>query len=125
VPDNGFLIKEDGSLVINDQYYYYKQVTRAGQPGTEVATVINYDPALGAIAFKATCEKNQNAFVLINKSEDSKNVTIHVHHGDSDSYEAVRTMRGEQYSKLGIVKVVHGTITYVSPPRSVTTFFSL
>jgi O-glycosyl hydrolase len=123
--DKAFLIKEDGSLIITDQYYYYKQVTRAGQPGMEVASVLNYDPALGAMAFKATSEENQNAFVLINKSEESKTVTIYVHHGDSETYDAVRTMNGEQYKKLGTVKLVNGAITYACPPRSVTTFFSL
>ena len=123
--DKAFLIKEDGSLVITDQYYYYKQVTRAGQPGTEVVAVINYDPAIGAMAFRAPCENNRNAFVLINKSEDSKTVTIHLHHGDSDRYDAIRTMRGEKYQKQGIVKLIEGAITYECPPRSVTTFFSL
>ena len=91
----------------------------------EVASVLNYDPALGAMAFKATSEKNQNAFVLINKSEESKTVTIYVHHGDSETYDAVRTMKGEQYRRLGTLKLVNGAITYASPPRSVTTFFSL
>lgn len=121
--DKAFVIKEDGSLAISDQYYYFKQVTRAGQPGMEVAAVINNDPALGAIAFKATSDKNQDAFVLVNKSEQPKNVTIYVHHGKSPKYEVFRTMNGEQYENKGVVRVQDGSFTYDCPARSVTTFF--
>jgi O-glycosyl hydrolase len=123
--DKAFLIGEDGSLLITEQFYYYKQVTRAGQPGMEVATVINMDPSLGAIAFKATSEKDRNAIVLVNKSNASKDVTMHVHSGTGNSYEVVRTSRGEKYKKLGTFNLVQGAISYECPPRSVTTFFSL
>ncbi len=55
--ESAFLIEEDGSLEISRLYYFYKQITRAGQPGMEVAEVINYDPALGAAAFRAKDEQ--------------------------------------------------------------------
>jgi O-glycosyl hydrolase len=121
--DRAFLIKEDGSLEISSLYYYYKQISRAGQPGMEVAEVINYDPALGAVAFKATDDRQKNAFVLVNKSEDNKEVELNIHGHEGSQFQLFRTMEGENYKNLGTLKYNNGIVMYQCPPRSVTTFF--
>ncbi len=122
--DKAFLINRDGSMVVTDRYYYFKQITRAGQPGMHVAEVINLDPALGAIAFKAELKGHRNSFVVINKSEKVKNVTIHVHGGIGTEYEGIRTMEGEHYKPLGKMSFENGVLLYECPARSVSTFFS-
>lgn len=123
--DKAFLIWKDGSMEVTDRYYYYKQVTRAGQPGTQVAEVINLDPALSAMAFKAGDEGQADAFVLVNKSEETKVVTIHIHGSISSRFQAFRTMEGEKYSALKIQIPNHNLLEYTCPGRSVTTFFSV
>ncbi len=122
--DKAFLIWKDGSMEVTDRYYYYKQVTRAGQPGMEVADVINYDPALGILAFKAGRPDQRNAFVLVNKSDKEKEVTLHIHGVQGQIFDAYRTMEGENYRSLGEMTVSpEGTLVYPAPPRSVSTFF--
>ena len=121
--DKAFLIRRDGTLGVSDLYYFYKQVTRAGQPSMHVADVVNMDPSLGAIAFTAGKEGQADSFVLINRSDKTKRVTIHIKGGNSSDYTLFRTMEGENYASLGEATQTGGTLFYESPPRSVTTFF--
>jgi hypothetical protein len=120
--DKAFAIHRDGSMEVTDRYYYYKQVSRAGQPGMQVVEVINLDPALGAIAFNAVEAGQQDAFVLVNKSDKSKSVTIHLH-GSRGIFKALRTSNDENYSNAGTMDINDGTLVYFCPARSVTTFF--
>jgi len=122
--DKAFLIKEDGSLEISPLYYYYKQITRAGQPGMQVAEVINYDPALGAVAFKASIKKQEDAFVVVNKSEETKEVALYLHGQKGNHFQHYRTMEGENYKDLGIIVFKEDAAQYECPPRSVTTFLT-
>lgn len=122
--DKAFAIHMDGAVTVSDRYYYYKQVTRAGQPGMRVAEVINLDPALGCMAFKATSPDQHDAFVLINKSEQSKQVRIDIT-GSSQRFTSYRTMEEEKYNSLGETEVKEDAIYYDCPPRSVTTFFAV
>lgn len=123
--DNVFLIKEDGSLEISPLYYYYKQITRAGQPGMEVAELINYDPALGVLAFRAADTEHRNSFILVNKSEDKKRVRLYIHGDNCRQFKIYRTMKGENYKDLGLSTLDENLIMYDCPPRSVSTFFSM
>lgn len=115
-----FLIKEDGSLVINKGYYYYKQLTRAGQPGSQVIEVFNYDPSLGVMAFSG----EQNSMVIINKSEVDKLIEITVQGLDAELLEGYRTSASEDYQKIADIVLEGKTFTYNSPARSVNTFFA-
>jgi O-glycosyl hydrolase len=123
--DKAFLIWKDGSMEVSDRYYYYKQVTRAGQPGSLVAAVINLDPALGAIAFKGTASDQQDAFVLVNKSKEHKRVILYIRGSESTDFKIYRTREGENYKDLGTQSTTDGAMVYECPARSVTTFFSI
>ena len=118
-----FAVHRDGTVTVTPSYYFYKQVTRAGQPGMQVAEVINMDPVLGAIAFKATKEDQTDAFVLINRSQNTKEVRLKIY-SSSDSFKLYRTCEGESYKELGVYTTRENWITYPCPPRSVTTFFA-
>jgi hypothetical protein len=65
----------------------------------------------------------QDAFVVVNKSEIFKEVNIHIH-GSSGLFQAFRTMEGESYRDLGIFEASQGKLYYECPPRSVTTFYN-
>ena len=123
--DKAFLIWKDGSMEVSDRYYFYKQVTRAGQPGSWVAEVINLDPALGAMAFKGTTSDQQDAFVLVNKSDTYKHVSLYIHGSESTDFKIHRTCTGENFKDLGTRPTTDGAMEYGCPPRSVTTFFAV
>lgn len=119
-----FNINEDGSFEILKGYYYYKQVTRAGQPGMKVAQVVNLDPALGVIAFASYDTKNPDAFVLINNSDKKKGVEISVKGSGSAQFDAYRTSGDENFKSIGIFKTNgDAEIMYDCPANSVTSFF--
>jgi O-glycosyl hydrolase len=122
--EKAFAIHRDGSFTVTDSYYYYKQLTRAGQPGMQVADVINYDPALGALAFAAVKPGQNDTFVLVNKSDTSKEVTIHLHGTSHSAFSVFRTRDGEHYKMLQPVRSEDGILNYDCPARSVSTFFS-
>ncbi|WP_319501292.1 hypothetical protein [uncultured Draconibacterium sp.] len=121
--DGAFKINEDGSLEILKGYYYYKQITRAGQPGMKVAQVTYLDPAVTAIAFSSNNTKNPNAFLIINKSENDKEVEITVRGSNSKSFEVFRTSAVDDYKQLNDIKMSGKNLIYYSPAGSVTTFF--
>ncbi|MEM9324142.1 MAG: hypothetical protein AAGA85_00735 [Bacteroidota bacterium] len=117
--DKAFVIGEDGELTVTKNYFYYKQVTRAGQPGRDVVEVISYDPAIGVIAF----EGEGSHMVLTNKSDKPKDVRITLHNATSRRFEAFRTSNTEDYEGIGIFEPSQSHLAYTAPPRSVTTFF--
>jgi O-glycosyl hydrolase len=122
--DKAFAIHRDGSITITDSYYYYKQVSRAGQPGMQVAQVINYDPSLGAMAFTSVDPEQQDAFVVLNKSEQNKLISIHVE-GSTEEFDVYRTTKNERYRSLGKMNTTEGCLRYSCPARSVSTFFAI
>ena len=48
---SGFWVDRQGGYVTDNDRYYYKQVSRAGQPGMSVAQVSSSDPNIRLIAF--------------------------------------------------------------------------
>jgi O-glycosyl hydrolase len=118
-----FNIREDGSLTIQPGYHYYKQISRAGQPGMQVAEVINLDPSLGAIAFAGADSKHPNAFLIINKSEIEKVVEITLTGTEALHFQVYRTSEAETYDPVGRMQVADRMLKYAAPARSVTTFY--
>lgn len=120
-----FNINEDGSFEILKGYYFFKQVSRAGQPGMKVAQVVNLDPALGVIAFASGNSKNPDAFVVINNSEKEKKLHITISDSDSESFEVYRTSPLENYKPLKNINMENHKLIYNCPAGSVTTFFGI
>lgn len=121
-----FLIKEDGSFKINPQYYFYKQVTRAGQAGMKVCRVVCLDPSLGVIAFSSNGTSNPDSFIIINRSDKPKDVTITISAGQYTDFQLVRSSDSEKYEMRGTCERDNkGRITYTAPEGSVTTFLGI
>ena len=120
---SAFLIHEDGTFDVLKGYYYYKQITRAGQPGMKVAQVTYLDPSVTAIAFASNNTNNPDAFLIINKSDKTKHVSITVHGIENDSFTAFRTSSHEDYLNIGEYEMSNKSFSYISPAGSVTTFF--
>ncbi len=118
-------VNEDGKYEIQPGYYFYKQVSRAGQPGMQVAWTMSMDSELPVIAFASNGTKNKNAFVIVNTSAKDKSVDITIKGNKSSKFRAFRTSRKEErYGDLGEMISIENKLLYTAPPNSVTTFFS-
>ena len=120
-----FHVFDDGTWKIRKGYYFYKQVTRAGRPGMAVATTISMDPQIKIIGFSSNGTNNPNAFVIINVSNDAKELQISLTGTDSESFEGYRSTNDETdlYKFLGTFNISKRVMNYDAPPGSVTTFF--
>lgn len=65
-PGTAFKVNENGKLEILPGYYFYKQISRAGQPGMAVARTMVRDSEMSIIAFASAKTKNPDAFTVIN-----------------------------------------------------------
>jgi hypothetical protein len=126
-PGSAFTVNEDGSYVVRCGYYFYKQITRAGQPGMAVCRTLSMDTEIPVMAFGQSKTKNQSAFVVTNmNSTAEKSVVVEVFGCDSKKFKAFRTTEDETnlYQEIGIFEVTDGKIIYEAPKGSVTTFFA-
>ena len=65
-PGTAIRVEEDGSYSVLDGYYWYKQVSRAGQPGMSVAYTECMDAEISLMAFGASESDNSDNFIVIN-----------------------------------------------------------
>jgi hypothetical protein len=120
-------VNEDGTYVVRPGYYFYKQVSRAGQPGMGVAHTISMDSEIPVIAFSSNGTKNKDAFVVVNTSTSKeKPVVVNVKGTSSKKFQAFRTNgEDEKYSDVGEYELVNGEMIYTAPKNSTTTFFAI
>jgi hypothetical protein len=123
-PGKAIGVDEQGNFTVEPGYYYYKQVSRAGQPGMGVAHVVSNDQELGFIAFASGRTKNPDAFVMFNISNSDKEVTIRIKGSKASGWETFRTSPAEKYAPLGVRASADNLLVYTSPARSVTTFYA-
>jgi hypothetical protein len=108
---------------VQPQYYYYKQLTRAGQKGMAVAKVNVADSSpVQLIAFASNGSENPDAFVVLNLSEEVQKVELSVKSNTAKSYKAFRSSSTEQYKEAGTFSIQDGKLLYNCPSGSVTTF---
>jgi hypothetical protein len=125
-PGTAFFVSAQGDYEVRPQYYYYKQLTKAGKPGMAVASVYadsEDNNGINLIAFSSNKTHNPDAFVVTNFSEDSKTIEITLSGTTTEEFQAVRSSKNEMYSGAGIYKISEGMIIYEAPEGSVTTFF--
>ncbi len=123
-PGTAFRVQEDGSFEVLRGYYFYKQVSRAGQPGTAVAWTMSMDSETCLIGFANNGSKHPDAFVVVNIGKDPKKIAVQVKGTKSLRFSAFRTSDAEdRYAPAGDFQVSEGTIVYNAPARSATTFF--
>lgn len=120
-------LTDDGELTVTKAYYYFKQLTRAGQANTRVSRVETNNENIQALAFDGSLTKNPDAFVIINKGDVSELISIRLSGNQYKSYKVYRTSEedhgDEDYKDAGVFKVKNSEIQYEVPAKSVTTFF--
>jgi hypothetical protein len=118
----------NGQIEITKAYYHYKQVSRAGQPGTAVAEVSSQDPEIGLIAFASNGTKNADAVTVINLAKSAKAVSIKVAGATARLFAAHLTTDSDygnrNYDPFTDFAYHDGTLEYVAPARSSTSFVS-
>jgi hypothetical protein len=123
-PGTALNIDEQGNVSVRPGYSWYKQVTRAGQPGMAVADVASNDGEVLALACSRNRTKSPDAFVISNIRNVPRTVSIRATGTDARSFEAFRSSANEGYATAGRAQPADGTITYIAPARSATTFFA-
>lgn len=132
-PGSAFTVYEDGSYKIRPGYYFYKQITRAGQPGMAVAQASAMDSEIAMIAFASNGTDTPDAFLVTNIKRKSQRVAMVIKGTNAKTFKAYRTTKSpdseideivEKYTPLGEFRVNDGMIVYDAPAGSVTTFFS-
>ena len=123
-PGSAIQVSEDSTYAVRRGYFYYKQISRAGQPGMAVARTSAMDSETPLIAFAANGTAHPDAFLVLNTSEEAKPVEVDVRGSSSERFAAYRTSdEADRYRSLGTFALEGGVLRYEAPPRSVTTFF--
>jgi O-glycosyl hydrolase len=126
-PGTAFFVSAEGNYEMKPQYYFYKQLTRAGKPGMAVATVkVEDDNNVGVnlIAFASNNTTNPDAFIVLNFSEIPQIIELSVNGTKAKDFKAFRTSSSEMYSEAGEFSLTDGKIVYDAPAGSVSTFFA-
>jgi hypothetical protein len=123
-PGSAFTVKEDGSYEVRRGYYFYKQVSRAGQPGMAVAKTTSMDSQIAVIAFANNKTDHADAIVVVNWADEPRKVNIEVKGSAYQRFGAFRTTNDEKdlYSPIGDFSLENNTILFDAPAGSVTTF---
>jgi O-glycosyl hydrolase len=126
-PGTAFFVSADGNYEVRPQYYFYKQLTTAGRPGMKVASV-NVEPGteqgINLIGFSSNGTKNPDAFIVLNLTGHSCDLSIRLTGTQSKVFRAFRSGEVDKYSDIGSFNVNDGKIEYTAPAGSVSTFFA-
>lgn len=124
---SAFFVFDDGSYKLRKGYYFYKQVSRAGQAGMKVANTVSRDAEVKIIAFSAGGTNNPDAFVVINMGSEEKELSIRISGTRSQSFDIYRSTNDESelYKSIGKEKTTDRHLEYLAPPGSVSTFFGI
>jgi O-glycosyl hydrolase len=123
-PGTAFRVQENGSYEVMRGFYYYKQVSRAGQTGMAVARTSAMDSEVALIGFAKNATRHPDAFVLVNVGKQDKLVAVRVRGSESTRFEAFRTTdEKDRYAGIGGFALKDGLLIYTAPARSATTFF--
>lgn len=125
-PGAAFHVNEDGTYDVLRGYYYYKLISRAGQPGMAVSPTMAMDSEIAIIAFAPNGTRHPSAFTVVNIKDRPTDLGILVKGSEGKTYHAYRTTDdGELYKDLGTFSLDDQDIlNYTAPARSGTTFFA-
>ena len=117
-PGTAFRVAEDGSYEVLRGYYYFKQLTRAGQPGMAVVKTFAMDSEVAVIGFARNGTKHPDAFAVVNLGKDKK-VAVKVLGAGSDSFQVFRTTdEKDRYEQVGQASLENDTIVFDAPAQS-------
>ncbi|MFC1569241.1 hypothetical protein ACFL4L_03335 [bacterium] len=119
-------INPAGNYEVRRGYYFYKQITRAGQPGMAVVRTWQEDSEIAIIGFAGNGTLNSDTFVVANLfKEGGKPVEINLLGTEAKLFEAYQTTEDmtNKYTYIGDFEVKNGKVICNTIAGSVTTFF--
>ena len=127
-PNAGCAVRvlEDGSYEIQKGYYFYKQATRAGQPGMAIAHTYSMDTQISIIGFASNGTGQPDAFIIIKWDKKwDKNIALKIKGTNAKKFHGYRTDNKDQnYSDIGRLEPEEGIFYYKAPLGTVTTFYA-
>jgi len=126
-PGCAIRVSEDGTYEVRPGYYFYKQLSRAGQPGMAVAAVTTTtDSGIELIAFARNGTAHPDAVVLLNGGRQPARVRLAVQGTEATNFRGFRTTRGaaEGYAPIGRLPLEQGTLELDLPDGAVATLFA-
>lgn len=124
-PNPGCAISVDssGTYTVNEGYYYYKQVSRAGMPGMKVVKTFSSEKDIYLIGFSQGRSQYADSFVIINNSDTPREIPVYIRNSSCNRFEVFRTSPDENFIALGSVKSKNNWITVELPAKSVVSCF--
>lgn len=122
-PGTAFNVIGDGTYAVQPGYYFFKQICRAGQPGTAVARTYSTETGVALMGFASNNTKNPDAFVVINNLDKGWDIEIILNGTEHKAFDGYRSSPDEKYVAIGRSVSEEGVIKYHAPAGSVTTFF--
>jgi hypothetical protein len=128
--NSGTAIRVDstGNYEITKGYYFYKQLTRAGYRGMDVAKTLLANPQAFLIAFAQSTSDHPDAFVLTSNIYIwSLPIEVSIKGSKYNKFRAFRSTEDgrEKFTDIGVFEVKNGTIIYDPPQGSTTTFIGI
>jgi O-glycosyl hydrolase len=125
-PGCAIRVSEDGSYTVLPGYYFYKQLSRAGQPGMAVATVTTTSGSdVELIGFASNGTKHPDAVVVLNNGRSPSRVRLSVQGTPARAFRGFRTTRNaeEKYASFGRLELKDGEVELELPGGAVATLF--
>jgi len=125
-PGTAFRVSEDGTYEVLRGYYYYKLLTRAGQPGMAVVRTTAMDSEVALLAFDRNGTKYPDAFVLVNIGMKDKRVTVSIRGSERETFAAYRTTdETDRFRDIGSLTLSDDDVLdYTAAARSATGFYA-
>jgi hypothetical protein len=118
-PNPGCAIRvfEDGTYAVQPGYHFYKQLSRAGQPGMAVATVTTTSGSdIELIGFAGNGTRHKDAVVVLNNGRSPSRVNLAVTGTAARTFRGFRTTRNaEEKHALRAVGAEGGQIEFELP----------
>lgn len=121
-PGTAFRVDRQGGYTVEPGYYYYKQVSRIGQPGMKVAEVTSGHPDVKIIAFSSNGTANPEALAVFNLSTTRRDMAIRVSGTTAVAFDGFTTNRANRYRPIGAFPLRNGVLEVTSFGESVATY---
>lgn len=115
-PGTAIRVHGDGGWNVEPGYYFYKVLSRAGQPGTSVCATACNEGGVYLLAFSGRGTPHPDAIVVINTSEFAWPVPIEIRDGRHEAYAAFITGPDDRFRALGRLPVETGRVVVDVPP---------
>ena len=111
-PGTAFRADRKGGYTVEPGYYWYKQVSRIGQPGMAVAEVESENPDIRLIAFSSNGTGNPDGVALFNVSRTGHDVALRITGSGSQVFQSYATGAKDRNPPSEPVTVRDGVLNF-------------